>query len=413
MTLTVLSDQLAMDITVPEVDDRTVLQRCYDYALGAVNGEDIRCEKTIQACRRFLEDLQKSKSPDYPWEFDEDLAGRPGRFIESFLSPTKGDYDSMHLMDWQCFCECQLYGWVDKKTRLRRYREGLILVGTGNGKSTLLAGNATYAACKDGERGADIYLLANSKEQAGIVFGECKAQIDNSPALAKRFRTLRDGVYYDRMEATIRHRSSDSKRLDGLNPHMAIFDEIHEYKTFDLINIIKRKVVKRTQPLIIYITTMGKVLDGPLAYYYDLFTDAIYGKLAPEVGDRMFGFIAEMDPKDDINDSSLWIKANPSLGVTLKLKDLEETWARVQNVPAERADFICKQLNIMVNADDMAFVGPEVIKRNDKVIDESTLLGRRCYGGFDLSEREDFTAAALEFPLEDGSTFVKLHSWVP
>ena len=56
---------------------------------------------------------------------------------------------------------------------------------------------------------------------------------------------------------------------------------------------------------------------------------------------------------------------------------------------------------------------PEVLKRNRGTIDEESLLGRRCYGGFDLSNREDFTAAALEFPLDDGRTFVKLHSWVP
>ena len=44
---------------------------------------------------------------------------------------------------------------------------------------------------------------------------------------------------------------------------------------------------------------------------------------------------------------------------------------------------------------------------------EESLLGRRCYGGFDMSNREDFTAAALEFPLDDGRCFVKLHSWLP
>ena len=67
----------------------------------------------------------------------------------------------------------------------------------------------------------------------------------------------------------------------------------------------------------------------------------------------------------------------------------------------------------MVNADDMAFVQPEVIRRNTGEIDPESLKGRYCYGGFDLSNREDFTAAALEFPLDDGRTFVLLHSWVP
>lgn len=394
-------------------DDPTILQRCYQYAQDGASGKIKVCKKTRMACRRFLDDLKKQDDPAYPWRFDESKAVRPAGFIESFLAPTKGDYDRMELMPWQCFVECNMYGWVDKATGLRRYREALILVGTGNGKSTLMAGNATYAACKDGERGADVYLLANSKEQAGIVFEECRSQIRASRYLAPRFRTLRDGVHYDTMDASIRHRSSDSKRLDGLNPHLAVFDEIHEYRDFKLINIIKRKNVKRRQPLTMYITTMGNVIDGPLVYFYDLFTDAMMGKLAPAVGDRMFAFICELDAEDDIEDTGNWIKANPSLGHVLKLEDLVEAWERAKRVPAERADFICKQLNIMVNADDMAFVQPEVLKRNSDTIAEESLLGRRCYGGFDLSNREDFTAAALEFPLDDGRVFVLLHSWVP
>ena len=395
-------------------EESTAVKRCMDYAADVLEGRIRACRKTQRACRRFLDDLERSeKDPGYPWVFDEAKARRPVDFMEKFLVPTKGDYDRMELMGWQCFIECNLYGWVDRKTGLRRFREGLIVVGTGNGKSTMMAGNATFLACKDGERGADIYLLANSKEQAGITYGECSRQIDASPFLAPRFRTLRDGVYYDKMQSSIKPRSSDSKRLDGLNPHGAVFDEIHEYRDFKLLNIIKRKTVKRRQPMVIYITTMGNVIDGPLAYYYDLFTDAMDGKLLGEVGDRMFCFIAELDPEDDIEDTENWIKANPGLGVTLHLEELVKQWERCKMIPSERADFICKQLNIMVNADDMAFVQPEVIRRNRGTIDEESLLGRRCYGGFDLSNREDFTAAALEFPLDDGRTFVKLHSWVP
>lgn len=388
-------------------------RRALEYAQAVDSGQLVACEKNKLACRRFLLDLERQKDPDYPWRYDEAKAERPVYFIEKFLKPTKGDYTSMVMLPWQCFVQCNLYGWVDKESGLRRYREALLVVGTGNGKSTMVAGNATYGSCKDGENGADIYLLANSKEQAGIVFGECKAQIEASPSLAPRFRPLRDGVYYDAMNASIRHRSSDSKRLDGLNPHMAIFDEIHEYRDFKLLNIIKRKTVKRSQAMIIYITTMGSVIDGPLAYYYDLFTDAMQGKLASQVSDRMFGFICELDEGDDPDDSRTWIKANPSLGVLLQLDELKEQWERAKKVPQEKADFICKQLNIMVNADDLAFVQPEVLKRNDAVLPEDAILGRRCYGGFDLSNREDYTAAALEFPLDDGRIFVLLHSWVP
>lgn len=392
----------------------TAVERALTYAREAVSGRIVVCEKVRKACQRFLDDLARSETdPEYPWVFDARKAARPVDFMERFLKPTKGDYDRMELMPWQCFIECNLYGWVSRETGLRRFREALILVGTGNGKSTMVAGNATFAACKDGERGPDIYLLANSKDQAGIVFNECKGQIDASPYLAPRFRTLRDGVYYDRMNATIRARASDSKKLDGLNPHLAIFDEIHEYRDFKLVNTIARKTVKRTQPLILYITTMGTVIDGPLAFYYDQFTDALNGTIKQDVADRMFAYIAELDPADDVEDTRLWIKANPGLGKTLHLKELAEKWERNKLIPSERADFICKQLNIMVNADDMAFVQPEVVRRNKETIPEEELLGRRCYGGFDLSSREDFTAAALEFPLDDGRIFVLLHSWVP
>ena len=395
------------------MDGRSPVGRCMQYAADAESGCSLVCEKTRMASARFLGDLERSQDPDYPWRFDTRLANRPVEFIEKFLKPIKGDYDRMEMLPWQCFVECNLFGWVSKTDGLRRFREALILVGKGNGKSTMMAGNATFLACKDNEPGADIFLLANSKEQAGIVFEECKAEIEASPALASRFRTLRDGVYYDKNNATIRNRSSDSKRLDGLNPHGAIFDEIHEYRDFKLLNIIKRSTVKRRQPLTIYITTMGTVIDGPLAQYYGLFTDAMRGTLAPAVADRMFCYIAEMDEGDDIENSDLWGKANPSLGKTLQIETLRETWTRSRLVPQERADFICKQLNIMVNADDMQFIQPEALKRNDGMIDPESLLGRRCYGGFDLSNREDFTAAALEFPLDDGRMFVLLHSWIP
>lgn len=379
-----------------------------------MSGAIVACRKVKQACERYLRDLEASKSESYPWKFDPDKAARPVLFIEKFLSPTKGNYDSMELMPWQCFVECNLYGWVSKVTGLRRYREGLIVVGTGNGKSTMVAGNATYASCKDGEKGPDVYLLANSQDQARIVFDESRGQIMNSPKLAPHFRPLRDGIYFDQTGGRIRARSTDSKRLDGLNPYLAIFDEIHEYREYKLINVIKRKTVKRQQPLILYITTMGTVLDGPLANYYALFSDAmIPGKLPAKTADSMFCFIAELDGEDDIEDTSKWIKANPSLGVLLDLDTLKEKWARDKLTPPERADFITKQLNVMVSADDMQYCPPEILKRNTDTIPEEALLGRPCYGGFDLSDREDFTAAALEFPLDDGRIAVILHSWVP
>ena len=390
------------------------VERAFEYARKVVSGEIRMGKKVRMACQRFFDDLKRSEEdPRWPYVFDEVKAARPITFMERYMVPSKGDYDRFELLGWQCFCEANLYGWVDKRSGLRRYNEGLIAVGRGNGKTTMLAGNAAFGVSKDDERGADVYLLANSKEQASITFNECSAQIKDSK-IASRFRVLRNAIYYDSTNGCIQHRASDSRKLDGLNPQMAIFDEIHAYRDFKLINVIKRGMNKRRQPLAIYITTMGTVLDGPLVHYYQLFTDAmIPGKLRQDVADRMFTFICELDENDDIEDSSLWIKANPSIGALLDLEQLKADWERCKHVPQERSDFICKQLNIFTNSAEAKFVDFEVLKRNNQVFDEHGLIGRECYGGFDLSTTEDFTAAALEFPLEDGRFYWLGHTWIP
>lgn len=389
---------------------------CYKYAEAVLSGEIVACVKVRQACQRFLDDLnQWQTDPKYPWAFDAERAYRPIDFIENFIKPTKGDYDRMKLLPWQHFVIGNIYGWVDKKTGYRRFREALVLVGSGNGKSTLVTGLASFAISKDGERGAEVYCLANSKQQARIVFNSCKEQIEASPLLSKHFRTTFNGIYFDRTNGSFEPRATDSKNLDGLNVHMGIFDEIQEYRDYKLINVIKKKGKKRRQPLFVYISTLGTVLDGPLMDYYVLGgkilskSDAISQRAA----DRMFVYIAEIDEKDEPDDSSCWIKANPSLGPLLLLDDLIDEWERCKLVPAERSDFINKQLNVFTAVDELSFLTPETIFLNNRSMEYESLRGRRCYGGFDLAETEDFTSACLEFPLGGNDFFVMVHSWVP
>ena len=114
----------------------------YKYAADVLSGKIVACKRVQQACQRFMDELKKSKNKTYPWRFDIEKAYRPIDFIEKFLKPTKGEYTKMELMPWQHFVQANLYGWVSKKTGYRRFREGIIIVGSGNGKSTLVVGNA-------------------------------------------------------------------------------------------------------------------------------------------------------------------------------------------------------------------------------------------------------------------------------
>jgi phage terminase large subunit-like protein len=379
------------------------------YAEQVLSGKIVASNKVKLACKRHKNDLKRAKNDDFPYIFDPEKAYRPIAYIERFCRPSKGNYQRFELQPWQHFIIGSLYGWVHKETGLRRYKEALVFLGRKNGKSTLASGLANYGCSKDGEKGADVYLLANSMKQARVVFDECTKMIKSSPLLAKHFRPLRDVIHFDQTFSKIEPQASDSEKLDGLNAHLAIFDELHEYKNYKLVNVIKNSTAARQQPLILYITTAGYQLDGVLMDYYEKGKDILDGVITD---DRAFYFMAELDEEDDIEDPGNWVKANPNLGISIDLETMIEEWETRKHIPAERNDFITKRLNLFVQSDEQSFIDFEIIKRNDGVINLAELEGMNCVGGFDLSQTEDFTSACLEF-IRDDQVIVLSHSFIP
>ena len=397
------------------MENLIISSQAYKFADDVLSGKVTSGKRRNQACKRFLNELEKSTQKSYPWKFDIQKAYRPIDFMERFLIPTKGNYNKMILQPWQHFVEASLFGWVSKKTGYRRFREGIILVASGNGKSTMVVGNAVYMLSVDGERGAEVYTLANSKEQARIIYDECKAQVSASGPLSRSLRATRDGLYFDPLTSKMQPLATDSRNLDGRNVHLGIFDEIQEYRDYKLINVIKAKTKKRRQPMILYISTLGTVIDGPLMDLYILGGKILDNDpaISARASDRMFVYIDEIDENDDPDDVSCWGKANPSLGVLLDKDDLIDEWERCKLVPAERSNFINKQLNVFTMVDELSFLDTKTIRANDRTIDIEKLKGQLCYGGFDLAETNDFCSACLEFPLANNDFFVLEHSWVP
>lgn len=381
------------------------------YAERVVRGEIVAGKKVVQSCWRHLNDLKRQGTKEFPYVFDEELAHRPIKFIEKFCKPSKGDYDKLVLQPWQHFTIGSMYGWVHKDTKLRRFREGLIFIARKNGKTTKISGLSLYSMSKDGEPGAMVYVLANTKQQANELFEESRAMVQKSPSLRRQFRENQKGIFYAKTHSKIESRASDSEKLDGLNTHLGIFDEIHEFKDFKLINVIKRSWSARKQPLVVYITTAGYQLDGPLVEYYEIGADVLEGAIDQE---RKFYFMAELDDVKEIENPAMWIKANPNIGVTLNLPELVQDFNSDRLIPSEYNDWVTKQFNIFVNNNEQSFLSYEVLKRNNKEIDEKELESISCVGGFDLSDSEDFTSACLSFPIvETGEVAVLSHSWIP
>ncbi len=376
------------------------------YAKQVVAGKIVANKYVIKECERHLKYIKGHEK----WIFDEELAHRPIRFIEKFCKPSKGANNQLILQPWQHFIIGSLFGWVHKETKLRRFKEALVFVGRKNGKTTTISGLANYGVSQDGENGAEIHMLANTMKQARLLFDESKAMIKASPVLKKNFRSLRDAIHYDKTISKIEPQASDSEKLDGLNTHIGIFDEIHEFKDYKLISVIKNSRAARLQPLLIYITTAGFQLNGPLVDMVEAGKDTLNGIIEDE---RTFYYLASLDDEDDINDSENWIKANPNIGVSIDIEVMKEEWIKAKRIPAERGDFITKRFNIFANNDEMSFIDHTTLSKNNEVIAFDELENHPCTVGYDLSETEDFTSACATFALENGKIAVLSHSWIP
>lgn len=263
----------------------------------------------------------------------------------------------------------------------------------------------------DEEQGSNVYVLANTKDQASILFDKSKEMVKSSPRLAKKYKPLRSQIKDEQTFSKMEPRASDSKKLDGLNTHFAIFDEIHEFTNFKLINVIKKSRGTRRQPLIMYITTAGYVLDGPLMQYFENASDCL-NHLEDGLDERVFYYVAKLDDVKEADNPELWIKANPNIGL-MSFVDLVTDWQTEKNSPQERADWITKQFNLFSDIDELSFVDMMTIEKNKKTIDWEMMQGRECVGGYDLSETQDFTSADLEFPFfETGEVAILSHSWI-
>lgn len=160
------------------------------YARDVVRGKIVACQFVIQACQRHLDDLMEEKSKSFRYRFDKDLAERAAKFIQ-LLPHTKGEWAfkrmPITLEPWQLFVICCAFGWVNKGSRLRRFREVYTEIPRKNGKSAISAGVALYCFACDNEFGAEVYSGATTEKQAWEVFRPARLMCKRTPMLTEAF----------------------------------------------------------------------------------------------------------------------------------------------------------------------------------------------------------------------------------
>ena len=359
-----------------------------EYYQAIVSGKEVAGKKVIKEYKKLNEEMNNDSLPFY---LDEELGQRPITFIETFCKQAEGEIGSPIVLDlFQKAAIQALFGFVYKKTKLRRFNEMLWLMGRKNGKTTILSAIALYMMIADHEGSAECYSVATKKDQASKAFKSAVAMRNQSPEISALVKKRRTDMYMPMTFSSFEPLSSDSNTLDGLNSHLVIIDELHAIKDKNLYEVMKQSTSSRRQPLVVMITTAGTTRENIFDEIYAYANGVLDGTIK---NDAFFPLLYELDSPNEWMDNKCWKKANPALGTIKQYKYLAEMVQLAKDAPDRKKGILCKDFNLRSNTEEK-WLDFDTIN-NEETFDLKDLKGSYGIGGADLSSTTDLTCATI------------------
>lgn len=383
----------------------------YDqYAADVRDGKILVCKFVKQAVERYYGLFER-----------EDIVFKPHLVdrVINFVGMLK-HYTGRHagkpftLLPWQQFAIACIYGFYKRDERDEESRlvsSVYIEMARKNGKSALAAALCLYHLIGDGEMNAEVYMAANSKDQAKVSFTMCRNFVAGLDSKGKYLEAFRDRINFDKTLSFMRVLAADSSKLDGPNPSMFLLDEYHAAKNSSLKDVLQSGQGMRDDPMSIIITTAGFDKLAPCYQMREMCTEVLAGL---KEDDTLFAMIFSLDEGDDWKDEAVWVKSNPNLGVTVKTKYLKEQVQKAVNSPSEEVGVKTKNINMWCDSETV-WIPDHYVIESSRGLSVSEYAGRDCYMGIDLSSTSDLTCLAYMFPpMEKGERYAfKVHYYLP
>lgn len=384
-----------------------------EYVSGVLSGDIIACKLVKAAVKRYVDDLARQRTDEFPYYFDAKWASAVCEFFPLVLRHSIGEFSGhpLNLEPWQAFAIWNIYGWKRCDNRTRRFRKVYWSMGRKNGKSTIAAGICLFAASGDidpatgrPEAVGQILLAATKKEQAAVVYSECERMRKQSPALEKMSGVKHETITFSHNLSYIRKVSSD-RPLDGMSPSLAVLDELHSWKSHHrgFFDTIITGSGARTQPMTLIITTAGADDSYLWIENYDYAKSVVTGSHKDE---SMFVLCYQFDDGDDPSDERNWYKSNPNLGVSCSLDYLRQRWNEDKHSAIGVNRFLRYHGNVMVSSTEKAFS----VEDYDRCVADYSDWKKAdvITAGVDLGARDDLASFALcaRFPIgekDDGT----------
>lgn len=404
----------------------TLLEELIEYSHNCIKDTTHVCKKHRWACERFLRDVQRAGTEEFPYVFDEEKAQR--FFNWAYLHRhTKGVLagEPIDFAPIQRFIFGNVYGWVHQDTGLRRFRKAYWQVARKNAKSQSLAIVGDYELMALGEPMSEVYIGATKSMQAKIIYNEVVAMLKRCPLLKDKWHESYGVIRHPKSDSILRALSKDDgKTGDGLNPQCGLIDEYHAHPTDEILEVINTGMVARRQPLLFIITTAGTNFGGPCyRVEYPLVEKILDPSLDFDVADY-FCMVNELDRDqegnlvDDVKDEECWVKANPIAATYPEgLANIRSKLASALESPEKMESFLTKNMNLWVNQSAMSYMDMAKWKERGAITKIPVdLYGRSAYVGIDLSKRIDLTAAGIIVPIDVDSAVqyvVRAHGFIP
>lgn len=307
------------------------------YAQKVLQGEIVAGKNVKLAAQRFITDLEVGHTRGF--FFDPDEAAVIKAWFDNYVNDWR-------IQPWQLFCVVSLFAfkWA---SGLRRFRWFWLATGRKNGKSNFLAAIGAFCLCADLCSRPEIYSAATKRDQAAIIWKDAKAIVRGSPELKSAVKVMARKLEIEDAEALFEALGSDSHTMDGLRVQVALCDEIHEHPSDAVVKRLQSGTLSRPQPLVISATTAGQDRDSYAYSQHEMYERMLKGTTEDfKFSDERFVYIAALDENDDPADPTLWIKANPNLGISVDVEGLKSQAREFENDPNSRFSFLRFHANI-------------------------------------------------------------------
>lgn len=333
------------------------------------------------------------------------------RFIETQVEFVADKSGPFILENWQKYLVACIYGLVNEDGN-RHFSEIVIIIGRKQGKSALAGALESYHAFTQSQPGMQIYNLAPKLKQANIIYAQFLNIVERNKVMSRKGKKRRDDYYIKDKNCTVAPLAFNSKKSDGFNPAMSVFDEFAAWegaKSLDMYNVIMSAQGSQPQPVNILCSTANFIDDG---LYDNVFPRSTKVLLGDSEEDELLPFLFMIDDVNKWDDPDELCKALPNLGVSFLEKNLIKEIRKAHENNSYKAEFITKYCNIKQNAKQTWLSSEDIQATQGDKLTPEMFRGMYGTGGVDLSRTTDLTAACINIDV-DGETYILCHFWLP